>query len=237
MNRKKKINDLCKGLFKNNKSSGLIDLKPLEEENFKSKKENLLDISYSKNKNKIITENEFNENNQKNFKVHIKVVKNMGFGTYFKKLRQNIIEKFKLNDELINNKYMSYNEEIKDLFNINNSNSKKSNYYENTNKNINYQFSKNNSNNNILKENYNNYINLENNNILNNINNQKEELSYENDETAFKWKKVIDTKFHTNVFHPNLNSNLGIYQQNSFINNSLTRNNIEYFFTPENKNN
>jgi hypothetical protein len=238
MNRKKKINELCKGLFKNNKSSRLIDLKPLEDENFKSKKDNIIDISYSKNKNKFI-ENDFGENNNpKNFKINIKVAKNMGFGAYFKKIRQDIVEKFKLNDELINNKYMSYNDEIKDLFNINNSNSKNSNYYENTNKNIKYDFSKNNStNSNILTENFNNYIKYENNNILNNINNQKDELIYQNNETELKWKKIINSKIHTNIFNPNLNSNINIYEQNSLNNNSLKGNNIEYFFTPENKNN
>ena len=237
MNRKKKINELCKGLFKNNKSSRLIDLKPLEDENFKSKKDNIIDISYSKNKNKFI-ENDFGENNNpKNFKINIKVAKNMGFGSYFKKIRQDIVEKFKLNDELINNKYMSYNDEIKDLFNINNSNSKNSNYYENTNKNIKYDFSKNNStNSNILTENFNNYIKYENNNILNNINNQKDELIYQNNETELKWKKIINSKIHTNIFNPNLNSNINIYEQNSLNNNSLKGNNIEYFFTPENKN-
>ena len=63
MNRKRKINDLYKGVFKNNKKSNLIDLKPFQEQN---ELEN-----DSKNNYKLKTKFKY-ENNENEINVNAK---------------------------------------------------------------------------------------------------------------------------------------------------------------------
>ena len=74
MNRKRKHYELYKGVFKNDKKSCLVDLKPKEEENTKECKENINNVNIIRPK-KVID-------------LNLKVAKNLKFGVYFQKLRE-----------------------------------------------------------------------------------------------------------------------------------------------------
>jgi hypothetical protein len=127
MNRKRKINDLYKGVFKNNKKSNLIDLKPFQEQN---ELEN-----DSKNNYELKTKFKY-ENNLNDNEIHVnqklKVAKNLGFGNYFQRLRKRIIDIFLDDKELISYENMFKQKEVLELFNI--KNSVKDNYQEKLNK-------------------------------------------------------------------------------------------------------
>ena len=127
MNRKRKINDLYKGVFKNNKKSNLIDLKPFQEQN---ELEN-----DSKNNYELKTKFKY-ENNLNDNEIHVnqklKVAKNLGFGNYFQRLRKRIIDIFLDDKELISYENMFKQKEVLELFNI--KNSVKDNYEEKLNK-------------------------------------------------------------------------------------------------------
>ena len=127
MNRKRKINDLYKGVFKNNKKSNLIDLKPFQEQN---ESEN-----DSKNNYELKTKFKY-ENNLNDNEIHVnqklKVAKNLGFGNYFQRLRKRIIDIFLDDKELISYENMFKQKEVLELFNI--KNSVKDNYEEKLNK-------------------------------------------------------------------------------------------------------
>lgn len=119
-NRRRKVNDLYKGVFKNDRKSCLVDLKPLDQ-----KREIELDI----NKKKIVPLGE-KENDQvkanepqKFLEVNIKVGKNLGFGSYFKRLRQDIVDIFLSKDEAISFEGM-FNENVSELFNLKESSNK-----------------------------------------------------------------------------------------------------------------
>ena len=116
MNRKRKINDLYKGVFKNNKKSNLIDLKPFQEQN---ELEN-----DSKNNYELKTKFKY-ENNLNDNEIHVnqklKVAKNLGFGNYFQRLRKRIIDIFLDDKELISYENMFKQKEVLELFNIKNS--------------------------------------------------------------------------------------------------------------------
>lgn len=128
MNRKRKINDLYKGVFKNNKKSNLIDLKPFQEQN---ESEN-----DSKNNYQLKTKFKYENNeNEINVNAKLKVAKNLGFGNYFQRLRKRIIDIFLDDKELISYENMFKQKEVLELFNIKNSvkdnNEEKLNKYEN----------------------------------------------------------------------------------------------------------
>jgi hypothetical protein len=127
MNRKRKINDLYKGVFKNNKKSNLIDLKPFQEQN---ELEN-----DSKNNYELKTKFKY-ENNLNDNEIHVnqklKVAKNLGFGNYFQRLRKRIIDIFLDDKEFISYENMFKQKEVLELFNI--KNSVKDNYEEKLNK-------------------------------------------------------------------------------------------------------
>ena len=127
MNRKRKINDLYKGVFKNNKKSNLIDLKPFQEQN---ELEN-----DSKNNYELKTKFKY-ENNLNDNEIHVnqklKVAKNLGFGNYFQRLRKRIIDIFLDDKEFISYENMFKQKEVLELFNI--KNSVKDNYQEKLNK-------------------------------------------------------------------------------------------------------
>ena len=125
MNRKRKINDLYKGVFKNNKKSNLIDLKPFQEQN---ESEN-----DSKNNYELKTKFKYENNeNEINVNAKLKVAKNLGFGNYFQRLRKRIIDIFLDDKELISYENMFKQKEVLELFNI--KNSVKDNYEEKLNK-------------------------------------------------------------------------------------------------------
>jgi hypothetical protein len=105
MNRKRKHNELYKGVFKNDKKSCLVDLKPREEV-----------------KNMILEEKENQCENyprqRKTLDLNLKVAKNLKFGTYFTKLREEIVDIFTQDDEYISfDGLFSFNK-INDLFNF-----------------------------------------------------------------------------------------------------------------------
>ena len=118
MNRKRKINDLYKGVFKNNKKSNLIDLKPFQEEN------EIKELENNSKKYELKTKFKY-ENLQKTKEKHInaklKVAKNLGFGNYFQRLRKRIIDIFLDDKDLISYENMFKQKEVRELFNIKNS--------------------------------------------------------------------------------------------------------------------
>ena len=118
MNRKRKINDLYKGVFKNNKKSNLIDLKPFQEEN------EIKEFENNSKKYELKTKFKY-ENLQKTKEKHInaklKVAKNLGFGNYFQRLRKRIIDIFLDDKDLISYENMFKQKEVRELFNIKNS--------------------------------------------------------------------------------------------------------------------
>ena len=118
MNRKRKINDLYKGVFKNNKKSNLIDLKPFQEHN------EIKEFEDNSKKYELKTKFKY-ENLQKTKEKHInaklKVAKNLGFGNYFQRLRKRIIDIFLDDKDLISYENMFKQKEVRELFNIKNS--------------------------------------------------------------------------------------------------------------------
>jgi hypothetical protein len=118
MNRKRKINDLYKGVFKNNKKSNLIDLKPFQENN------EIKEFEDNSKKYEVKTKFKY-ENLQKTKEKHInaklKVAKNLGFGNYFQRLRKRIIDIFLDDKDLISYENMFKQKEVRELFNIKNS--------------------------------------------------------------------------------------------------------------------
>jgi hypothetical protein len=127
MNRRRKINDLYKGVFKNNKKSSLIELKPFKEKNeFQNDSKNNYEL-----KTKFKYENNLNDN-EINVNIKLKVAKNLGFGNYFQRLRKRIIDIFLDDKELISYENMFKQKEVLELFNI--KNSVKDNYEEKLNK-------------------------------------------------------------------------------------------------------
>ena len=118
MNKKRKINDLYKGVFKNNKKSNLIDLKPFQEEN------EIKEFENNSKKYELKTKFKY-ENLQKTKEKHInaklKVAKNLGFGNYFQRLRKRIIDIFLDDKDLISYENMFKQKEVRELFNIKNS--------------------------------------------------------------------------------------------------------------------
>ena len=133
MNRKRKINDLYKGVFKNNKKSNLIDLKPFQEEN------EIKEFENNSKKYELKTKFKY-ENLQKTKEKHInaklKVAKNLGFGNYFQRLRKRIIDIFLDDKDLISYENMFKQKEVRELFNIKNSVQNDNNYnsFKNENK-------------------------------------------------------------------------------------------------------
>jgi hypothetical protein len=133
MNRKRKINDLYKGVFKNNKKSNLIDLKPFQEHN------EIKEFENNSKKYELKTKFKY-ENLQKTKEKHInaklKVAKNLGFGNYFQRLRKRIIDIFLDDKELISYENMFKQKEVRELFNIKNSVQNDNNYnsFKNENK-------------------------------------------------------------------------------------------------------
>ena len=133
MNKKRKINDLYKGVFKNNKKSNLIDLKPFQEHN------EIKEFENNSKKYELKTKFKY-ENLQKTKEKHInaklKVAKNLGFGNYFQRLRKRIIDIFLDDKELISYENMFKQKEVRELFNIKNSVQNDNNYnsFKNENK-------------------------------------------------------------------------------------------------------
>ena len=133
MNKKRKINDLYKGVFKNNKKSNLIDLKPFQEEN------EIKEFENNSKKYELKTKFKY-ENLQKTKEKHInaklKVAKNLGFGNYFQRLRKRIIDIFLDDKDLISYENMFKQKEVRELFNIKNSVQNDNNYnsFKNENK-------------------------------------------------------------------------------------------------------
>ena len=133
MTKKRKINDLYKGVFKNNKKSNLIDLKPFQEHN------EIKEFENNSKKYELKTKFKY-ENLQKTKEKHInaklKVAKNLGFGNYFQRLRKRIIDIFLDDKELISYENMFKQKEVRELFNIKNSVQNDNNYnsFKNENK-------------------------------------------------------------------------------------------------------
>lgn len=138
---RRRINNLYKGMFKGNKTSNIIELhskkyhEDNEKENLdlsKKNKEKKRKTSENQNMNKITLENdnvlreelfsdsEHSSQNKSKFKTKLynKFAKKLGFGTYFKRLRQQVVDKFISGKPLISTDRMYNNPEVKKLFGI-----------------------------------------------------------------------------------------------------------------------
>lgn len=104
MNRKRKHNELYRGVFRNDKKSCLIDLKPKEEREPKIEMKENIDMNFVKQK--------------KSLDLNLKVAKNLRFGTYFQKLREEIVDIFTQEDEYISFEGLFNFNKINDLFNF-----------------------------------------------------------------------------------------------------------------------
>ena len=199
MNRKRKINDLYKGVFKNNKKSNLIDLKPFQEQN---ELEN-----DSKNNYELKTKFKY-ENNLNDNEIHInqklKVAKNLGFGNYFQRLRKRIIDIFLDDKELISYENMFKQKEVLELFNI--KNSVKDNYQEKLNK-------------------YENQIPLSGQYYYKNESNQLKNLDYYQMQSHYYNKGTENKNYERKKYESNYYGNYGVnwadinFSNNNFINN------------------
>jgi hypothetical protein len=118
MNRKRKLNDLYKGVFKNDKKSCIVDLKPLDKKreldklNHKESEEDLSNLHPSRAKVPI-------EQKSKPLNVNLKVSKNLNFGSFFKRLREEIVDVFMAKDDLISFEGLVNSQQINELFNGN----------------------------------------------------------------------------------------------------------------------
>lgn len=128
MNRKRKLNDLYKGVFKNDKKSCLVDLKPLDKKreldknNHKETDEEVSNLNPSRAKVQV-------EHKSKPLNVNLKVSKNLNFGTYFKRIREEIVDVFMAKDDLISFEGLVNSQQINELFNGNfNRDSKSKNF-------------------------------------------------------------------------------------------------------------
>ena len=201
MNKKRKINDLYKGVFKNNKKSNLIDLKPFQEHN------EIKEFENNSKKYELKTKFKY-ENLQKTKEKHInaklKVAKNLGFGNYFQRLRKRIIDIFLDDKELISYENMFKQKEVLELFNI--KNSVKDNYEEKLNK-------------------YENQIPLSGQYYYNNESNQLKNLDYYQMQSHYYNKGTENKNYERKKYESNYYGNYDMnysditFSNNNFINN------------------
>lgn len=128
MNRKRKFNELYKGVFKNDKKSCLIDLKPLDKKREVERDlNNKIEKGDGKNFNNISKEehnSKIPNKNRNRLGINLRVAKNLGFGSFFKKTREEIVDIFMSKDELISFEGLINSNNINDLFNYRDSTSK-----------------------------------------------------------------------------------------------------------------
>lgn len=128
MNRKRKFNELYKGVFKNDKKSCLIDLKPLDQKRHIEKELNQKKEIYDqKNLNNFPKEDantKFPYKNKNRLGINLRVAKNLGFGSFFRKVREEIVDIFLSKQEFISFEGLINSNSINDLFNFRDSTTK-----------------------------------------------------------------------------------------------------------------
>lgn len=204
MNRKKKINDLYKGVFKNDKKSCLIDLKPLEDKCTRKLNEPLQERkSVERLSNYPTISKEKKSTNKQEIEVNIKVAKNLGFGSFFQKLREDIVDIFLAKEDLISFEKMFTQKEVYDLFNIQNSTSK----FNNSNdKNQNSFRGLSALTNDLTVCNYDAPYGK--------MDNEEEVILYEDEEkTIYKRKKTKSKNLQKSIFIPKIQNNLNYFPQ------------------------
>jgi hypothetical protein len=213
MNKKRKLNELYKGVFKNDKKSCIVDLMPLDkkQENKNNKHDPEVEENNSKIVSKLTKPNSHLENKTRGLNVSLKVNKNVGFGTYFKTLREEIVDIFSAKDDYISFEGLINSNLINDLFNGNN--------HESTTKdrrNVTVV--------NDLNENESasvKYRQLEASKFDEEMFEGEEEILFENEtETIFKRKKVTNRKFDI----PNSNNIIPSY--NNYYNQEFNNTNV-----------
>lgn len=133
MNRKKKVNEDRRGVFKNDIKSRVIDLNPLEKKheiekesinnkqgliNFIQRNEARKDkasITF-KDAHKLDFSKSFDKNYLEGINQELKFIKNSGFGNYFKNLRKEITEIFNYASEYIPFQALLHPEELKENY-------------------------------------------------------------------------------------------------------------------------
>ena len=228
MNRKRKFNELYKGVFRNDKKSLLVDLKPLDRK---------LELEKLKKENENINPNIDREkeliSRKKTLDVKLKVAKNVGFGSFFKRLREEVVDIFLSKEDYISFDGL-FSNDINDLFNFRDSTSKlllereivglcNNNMSDVVNINnkmilsnfpINNMTNINSINNNLTTEN----INLQNNSTY--LEDPDEEIIYEDEsETIYKRKKKTNSKINLHETQGGNKLNFDYYKNN--INNNL----------------
>jgi hypothetical protein len=128
MNRKRKFNEIYKGVFKNDKKSCLIDLKPLDKKRELEKEPiNKKDQEDTRNLNNFQKE-EYNSKlankNKNRLGINLRVAKNLGFGSFFRKVREEISDIFLSKEEYISFEGLINSNSVNDLFNFRDSTSK-----------------------------------------------------------------------------------------------------------------
>jgi hypothetical protein len=112
MNKKRRLNELYKGVFKNDKKSCVVDLKPLDrlrELEPAKKSEEQEEKKNPEIKNKVI----------KPVSVSLKVGKNLGFGSFFQNVREEIIQIFTAKEDYISFEGLVNSSQINQMFNGN----------------------------------------------------------------------------------------------------------------------
>lgn len=230
MNRKKKINDLYKGVFKNDKKGCLVDLKPLD-----NKPETNHPNSPSKQNNQPnMHRNDKIKHNQNNYPkeidIRLKVAKNLGFGTYFKNLREEIVDVFIGKEELISFEGMFNQKDVSDLFNFKESIQKTASDHQCQGK---MRSS--------LTNNYTTNNNTNNTSFLNQLNQStnstdQEVILYEDEEKTIYKRKKIKSKITKEYDQENINKFIPVAKKENAINVNQGNNNAFCFFPDQNTN-
>lgn len=222
MNKKRKLNELYKGVFKNDKKSCIVDLMPLDkkQENKKNKDDPENDENNHKPVSKLTKPNSYLENKPKGVNVSLKVNKNVGFGTYFKTLREEIVDVFSAKDDYISFEGLINSNIINDLFIGNRESTTKELREMPMQNDLNYTESSSYQNNKFRQ--------LESIQFNNEIFNGDEEILFENEtETIFKRKKLTNRKIDltnsnnlipSHNFYNDENNNTNVFNVSKLLN-------------------
>lgn len=189
MNRKRKFNEVYKGVFKNDKKSCLVDLKPLDKK--REIEQEIKGVSKAKGREKSIDEK---VTKRKTLDLNLKIAKNLGFGTYFKKLREEIVDVFLSDEEYVSFEGLFNFNQMNELFNFQKD---KDSNIENINPNINI-------------ENINNNITTENIKIRQNEDYEDELLYEDENETIYKRRKTNNSKSNMMIYN-NMDDEMKMY--------------------------
>lgn len=236
MNRKRKFNELYKGVFKNDKKSCLIDLKPLDKKRELEKeqinKKDQEDPRILNNFQKEEYNSKLANKNKNRLGINLRVAKNLGFGSFFRKVREEISDIFLSKEEYISFEGMINSNSINDLFNFRDSTSK--NFVDKEIINLENSSKKEN-----MHRNPQSYANLQNNTTeiikrqedigMSIINDEEDEIVYEDEcETIYKKRKLPQNVHNLqNLIKASSNEKFQFYYDNSMNHQNENQHEIE----------